>query len=256
MNHWWHVTLYVNSRGLTTGPMPYPAGVAEIQFDFEKHELVVLTSEGGSASRPLRPESVAAFYQGVFRTLDHLGITAEINLRPQEVADAVPFDRDTAHCSYDPEYGNRFWRILVSSAKVLERFRATFTGKCSPVHFFWGSFDLACTRFSGRPAPPRKGVISGPAYSCEVCSAGFWPGGGVIDGAAYYAYIVPQPAGIENQAIRPAAAHWNPQLSEFILMYDDVRRAANPEESLYEFLESTYDVGARLANWDRASLEL
>jgi hypothetical protein len=256
MNHWWHVTLYVNSRGLTTGPIPYPSGIFEIQFDFQRHKLKIYTSEGTSASRPLRAESVAAFYTGTFQTLAALGISVGINVQPQECADAVPFDRDTANASYDPEYAQRFWRILVSSAKVFERFRARFTGKCSPVHFFWGSFDLACTRFSGRPAPLRKGVISGPAYSHEVCSAGFWPGGGAIDGPAYYAYTVPQPAGIENVSIRPAAASWNSQLSEFILMYDDVRRAESPDQSLYEFLESTYDAGARLAKWDRSSMEV
>jgi len=256
MNHWWHTTLYVNSRGLTTGPMPYPAGLFEIQFDFQKHELGISTSEGAGVSQPLRPESVATFYRGVFETLAFLGISPEINLKPQEVVDAVPFDCDTANCSYDAQQAHRFWRVLVSSAKVLGRFRAKFIGKCSPVHFFWGSFDLACTRFSGRAAPPRKGIISGPAYSHEVCSAGFWPGGGFIDGPAYYAYIVPQPAGIENQSIRPAAARWSPQLSEFILMYDDVRRAEAPEESLYAFLESTYEVGSRLAKWDRSSLEV
>jgi hypothetical protein len=255
LNHWWHVTLYVNSRGLTTGPIPYPPGLFEIQFDFQKHELSISTSEGNAASRPLVAESVADFYRGVFETLRSLGISVEINLHPQEVPDAVAFDCDTTHCSYDPLYAHRFWRILVSSAKVFQRFRAKFIGKCSPVQFFWGSFDLACTRFSGRIAPPRKGVISGPAYSHEVCSAGFWPGGGAIDGPAYYVYAVPQPAGIESQPIRPAAASWNTQLSEFILMYDDVRRAESPEESLYEFLESTYDVAARLAKWDRSTLE-
>jgi hypothetical protein len=256
MNHWWHVTLYVNSRGLTTGPMPHPGGIFEIQFDFQRHELSISSSDGPSASRPLRPESVADFYGGVFGALASMGISVEINLKPQEVANAVPFDRDTTNCSYDAEYANRFWRVLISSGKVFERFRANFTGKCSPVHFFWGSFDLACTRFSGRPAPPRKGVISGPAYSHEVCSAGFWPGGGAIDGPAYYAYTVPQPPGMEDQPIRPAAARWNPQVSEFILMYDDVRRAKTPEESLYTFLESTYEVGSHLAKWDRSNLEV
>jgi hypothetical protein len=171
------------------------------------------------------------------------------------VGDAVPLDRDTVNCSYDAEYANRFWRILVSSSKVLEEFRAKFLGKCSPVHFFWGSFDLACTRFSGRVAPRRKGVISGPAYSHEVSSAGFWPGGGAVGGPIYYSYTVPQPAGIESEIIRPASAGWNPQLSEFTLAYDDVRRAESPEQYLYEFLESTYDAGARLAKWDRAGLE-
>ena len=256
LNHWWHVALYVNSHGLTTGPIPYAPGVFEIQFDFLKHEVNISTSQGPSASRPLRGESVANFYTGIFEALSSLGIAVEINLMPQEVAGAVLFDRDYANCSYDPQYANRLWRILVSSAKVLQRFRARFTGKCSPVHFFWGSFDLACTRFSGRPAPARKGVISGPAYSHEVSSAGFWPGGGAVDNPAFYSYTVPQPPGIETQPVRPAAAGWNTEFSEFILMYDDVRRAESPEETLYEFLESTYDAGARLAKWDRATLEI
>jgi hypothetical protein len=204
----------------------------------------------------LRAECVASFNGGIFEALASLGITVEINVDPQEVAGAVPCDRDYTNCSYDAQYAHRFWRILVSSAKVFERFRAKFVGKCSPVHFFWGSFDLACTRFSGRPAPVRKGVISGPAYSQEVCSAGFWPGGGAVDGPAYYSYAVPQPAGIEKELIRPSAAGWNPQLSEFILMYNDVRRAESPEQALDDFLESTYEAGARLAQWDRATLEV
>ncbi|MGA3098267.1 MAG: DUF5996 family protein [Bryobacteraceae bacterium] len=255
MNHWWHVALYVNSRGLTTGPIPYAPGVFEIQFDFQKHEVSISSSDGPSASRPLRGESVANFHSGLFEILASMGIAVQINLRPQEVPDAVPFDQDFANCSYDPEYANRLWRILVSSAKVLQGFRAKFIGKCSPVHFFWGSFDLACTRFSGRTAPPRKGAISGPAYSHEVSSAGFWPGGGGVDGPAFYSYAAPQPPGMEIQPLRPASARWNAQLSEFILMYDDVRHAESPEETLYQFLESTYDAGARLAKWDRGALE-
>jgi hypothetical protein len=256
LNQWWHVTLYVSPRGLTTGPIPYPPGVFDIQFDFQKHEVDISTSEGGRIARPLRPESVAAFYGGVFDMLGSLGISIEIDKKPQEVADAVPFDKDSSHCSYDRQYAHRFWRILVSSGKVFERFRSKFQGKCSPVQFFWGSFDLACTRFSGRTAPPRKGVISGPAYSHEVCSAGFWPGGGDVNGPAYYSYTVPQPAGLEKERIRPAAAGWNQQLSEFILMYDDVRNAPSQEDALYQFLESTYDAGARLGHWDRAALEV
>jgi sugar/nucleoside kinase (ribokinase family) len=256
LNHWWHVALYVNSRGLTTGPIPYAPGVFEIQFDFQKHELHISTSEGPGSSRPLRDESVASFHSGILEALASLGIAVRINLKPQEVLDAVPFDRDYANCSYDPEYANRLWRILVSSAKVLQRFRAQFLGKCSPVHFFWGSFDLACTRFSGRPAPARKGAISGPAYSHEVSSAGFWPGGGGVDGPAFYSYTVPQPPGMETQPVRPNGASWNTQLSEFILMYDDVRLAESPEETVFEFLESTYDAGARLAQWDCARLEI
>jgi hypothetical protein len=256
LNHWWSSTLYVSSRGLTTGPIPYPPGVFEIEFDFQNHALNISTSEGAVASRPLQAEPVAAFYGAIFELLASLGVDAHINPKPQEVADTVPLDQDYSHRSYDPVHAHRLWRILVSSSKVMERFRAKFIGKCSPVHFFWGSFDLACTRFSGRPAPPRQGVISGPAYSHEECSAGFWPGGGAVDGPAYYSYTVPQPAGIEREAIRPAAAKWNTQLSEFILMYDDVRRAESPEETLYEFLDSTYNAGANLGKWDRAALEV
>lgn len=256
LNHWWHATLYVNSRGLTTGAVPYPDGALEIQFDFHRHELIITTSNGQNASRPLQPETVASFYAGVLASLQSLGIMVKINPKPQEIPNPVLFDRDDSHHSYDRESVGRFWRILVSSSTVMERFRSKFIGKCSPVHFFWGSFDLACTRFSGRPAPKRRGVISGPAYSHECCSAGFWPGGNGVDGPAYYSYTVPQPAGIERETVRPAAAKWNAQLSEFILMYDDVRRADQPEQALYEFLESTYEAGARLGKWDRAALEV
>jgi hypothetical protein len=256
LNHWWHVALYVNSRGLTTGPMPFGPGIFEIQMDFQKHAVKICTSAGGCASRPLKAESVAAFHGGIAESLASLGIAVTINLKPQEIADAVPFNLDAANCSYDAEYANRLWRILVSTAKVMDRFRGRFIGKCSPVHFFWGSFDLACTRFSGRPAPPRRGVISGPAYSHEVCSAGFWPGGGGVAGPAYYSYTVPQPAGIELAQVRPQGAGWNAQLSEFILMYDDVRLAESPEHALLAFFQSTYDAGAKLAKWDRAALEI
>ena len=256
LNHWWHVTLYVYPSGLTTGPIPYPGGIFAIRFDFLRHELRISTSEGSRLARPLRAESVSAFYAALMDQLRSLGITVEIMPKPQEVADPVPFDRDEAEGAYDPDAARRFWQILVSSSKVLERFRSKFLGKCSPTQFFWGSFDLACTRFSGRLAPPRKGVISGPAYSHEESSAGFWPGGGVVNGPAYYAYTVPKPDGLENAPIRPAAAKWSPELSEFILMYDDVRVADSPEEALYDFLASTYEAGATLGNWDRGALEV
>ncbi len=255
LNHWWNVTLYVNARGLTTGPVPYPSGLFEIQFDFQKDQLRIHTSEGNGACRPLAAEPVASFYGGIMESLNSLGIEVKIDPRPQEVQGATPFDRDFANCAYDPDYAHRFWRILVSTSKVMERFRAKFIGKCSPVHFFWGSFDLACTRFSGRTAPSRRGVISGPAYSHEVSSAGFWPGGGIVDGPAFYSYTVPAPAGIEAARIRPAAAKWNAQLSEFILMYDDMRQADSPESALFDFLESTYEAGANLGKWDRKALE-
>jgi len=255
MNHWWHVTLYVNSRGLTTGPIPYAQGVFEIQFDFQEHKLSITTSVGGNVSRPLRAESVADFYSGVLECLAREGIAVTINPKPQEIPDPILFHQDAKNSSYDPDYAHRFWTILVSSANVMQAFRSKFAGKCSPVHYFWGSGDLTCTRFSGRLAPPRKGAISGPAYSHEVCSAGFWPGGGVVDGPAYYCYTVPQPPGLDTERVRPPAAGWNSQLSEFILMYDDVRGANSPEQTLYEFLEGTYEAGARLAKWDRATLE-
>jgi hypothetical protein len=255
LNHWWNVTLYVNARGLTTGPVPHPSGLFEIQFDFKKHELRIHTSEGMGACRRLAPETVAAFYGGVMESLASIGIAVKIDSRPQEVQNAIPFDRDFTNSAYDPEYAHRFWRILVSTSKVMEQFRAKFVGKCSPVHFFWGSFDLACTRFSGRAAPQRRGVISGPAYSHEVSSVGFWPGGGAVDGPAFYSYTVPTPAGIEAAEIRPGAAKWNPQLSEFILMYDAVRQADSPETALLDFLQSTYEAGAELGKWDRKALE-
>jgi hypothetical protein len=255
LNHWWHVSLYVNSRGLTTGPVPYGLGVFEIELDFQNHQLRISTSEPSTATLPLEAQSVAAFYTALLASLQSLGIAVAINPKPQELADVTPFPEDISHCSYDPEYAHRFWRILLSTSKVLQQFRGRFIGKCSPVHFFWGSFDLACSRFSGRLAPPRPGKISGPAYSHEVSSAGFWPGGGVVDGPAFYSYIVPQPSGLSAAKIRPQAAHWNPQLSEFILMYDDMRQSDAPEHALMEFFESTYQAGADLAHWDRAALE-
>jgi hypothetical protein len=255
MNHWWHVTLYVNSRGLTTSPIPHGGGAFEIQFDFQEHQLEVHTSEGETRLLALRPQSVASFYARLMEALRSLGIAVTINTRPQEMGNAIPFERDEEHGSYDADYARRHWRILLSSSLVMQEFRSRFLGKCSPVHFFWGSFDLACTRFCGRPAPPRRGAISGPAYSHEVISAGFWPGGGAVDGPAYYAYMVPAPAGLEKAAVRPAAAGWNQALSEFILMYDEVRNADSPPEALLDFLQSTYEAGARLGNWDCAALE-
>lgn len=254
INHWWHTTLYVNSRGLTTGPIPHARGVFEIEFDFQSHELNVLTSEGQRARRPLYAESVADFYGGIMECLAWLKIPATINLKPQEVPNPVAFDQDFSHCSYDPAYARRFWQILVSTSKVLHVFRSKFTGKCSPVHFFWGSFDLACTRFNGKLAPPRKGVLTGPAYSHECSSAGFWPGGNGV-GAAFYSYFAPSPEGLALEKIGPAPAGWNAQLSEFVFVYDDMRAAGSPEEALLEFFETSYSAGARLAKWDRAALE-
>jgi hypothetical protein len=255
LNHWWHVTLHVSPRGLTTGPIVHGLEVVEIEFDFLRNELRVDAGENGMRTRPLRAESVASFYDAVMEMLESQGCAVPISTKPQEVPDPVLFPHDHANDSYDPEAARDFWRILMSSRAVFERFRSHFIGKCSPVHFFWGSFDLACTRFSGRPAPARKGVISGPAYSHEVSSHGFWPGMG-IDGPAFYSYTVPTPPGIEKAAVRPAAARWHTGLSEFILMYDDVRAAPSPADALYEFIESTYAAGATLGNWDRAALEI
>jgi hypothetical protein len=255
VNHWWHAALYVNSRGLTTSPIPFGGGAFEIQFDFIEHQLEILSSDGKRKSMPLAAEPVAVFHDKFMSMLNSLGIDVRINEKPQEVAGAIPFDKDFRHSSYDPEYAHRWWRILLSSDLVLSEFRSRFIGKSSPVHFFWGSFDFCCTRFSGRPAPPRKGVITSEAYSHECISAGFWPGGGAIAGPAFYSYTAPQPPGLADEPVQPAAGFWHKELSEFILMYDDVRSAASPRAALLEFLESTYAAGAKAANWDRTALE-
>ena len=255
LNHWWHVTLYVNSHGLTTGPVPYAAGLFEVQFDFQQHQLRIWTSWGVGVSRPLQPESVAAFYAGTFECLASLGIAVTINLAPQEVGDRVPFDQDSAHCFYDAQYAQRFWRILVSSAIVLERFRAKFIGKCSPVHFFWGGFDLACTRFSGRVAPRRPGVISGPAYSHEVSSCGFWPGNGGYGRAAFFVYAYPEPQGYGDTRLSMSEGFYDKNVGQFILPYDAVRAARDPDALLATFLQETYAAAANLAKWDRKALE-
>jgi hypothetical protein len=252
INHFWHSTLYVNTRGLTTSPVPYGGDAFEMQFDFLDHRLDILTAAGRRTSVPLAPQPVAEFYTRVMSALGSLGIHVSIYTKPQELPDAIPFEQDFRHAAYDPEYAHRFWRILLSTATVLQEFRGGFLGKCSPVHFFWGSFDLACTRFSGRPAPPRKGVITSEAYSHECISAGFWPGAG-FGQPAFYAYAAPAPDGLKND---PAAARfWNDQLSEFVLPYDEVRTAASPRAVLLEFLHATYEAGANLAGWDRAALE-
>lgn len=255
LNHWWHAALYVTSRGLTTSPVPCGWGLFEIEFDFLEHELGIRTSDGTSRRLTLRAEPVAAFYQRVKEALEELDIPAEINTKPQEVADTTPFDQDHRPREYDRDAMNRCWHILASTADVLEEFRGRFVGKSSPVHFFWGSFDLAHTRFSGRKAPPRKGVITGPGYSHEEISFGFWPGGSGIDGPAFYAYSAPSPEGLSEERIEPSPAGWNSTLGEWILMYDEVRIAKQPRSSLMEFLESTYEAGAKRARWDRAALE-
>ncbi|MFZ0772183.1 MAG: DUF5996 family protein [Candidatus Sulfotelmatobacter sp.] len=257
INHWWEVPLYVNARGLTTSAIPYGDGIFEVQFDFIDHKLSIQTSWGLSRTLDLKPRAVADFYAEFMSAMRALGIEVRIWAVPCEVPSPVPFDRDSQHASYDPEYAHRFWQILILCDSVFTEFRSRFIGKDSPVHFFWGSFDLCVTRFSGRRAPERAGAdsITREAYSHEVISAGFWPGGGEIKGPAFYAYAAPEPAGFAEQPVQPAAAFYHPQMREFLLLYDDVRRAASPRDTLLSFLQTTYDAGANLAHWDRKELE-
>jgi hypothetical protein len=256
-NHWWNVPLYVTPHGLSTWSLPYHNDLFDIEFDFTDHKLHVRMTSGESRSVALRPQSVADFYDEYLNLLASLGIDIKINPKPVEISDPIPFAEDHQHASYDKEYVYRFWRILQRSDTLFKRFRASFLGKSSPVHFFWGSFDLAVTRFSGRPAPPRPGAdaITREAYSHEVISAGFWPGNGGYGAAAFYCYAAPQPAGLEKERIQPAQAHYDDQLKEFILKYDDVRRAHSPDAAVLEFLQSSYEAAARLASWDRTALE-
>lgn len=257
INHWWNVPLYVTARGLTTSPIPYAARTFEIHFDFIDHRLRIETCEGLTQQIDLRPRSVADFYQELTESLHSLAIEAKIHATPDEVANPIPFAEDTTHKSYDPESAHKFWRILVTVDSIFKEFRGRFIGKCSPVHFYWGSFDLAVTRFSGRRAPARPGAdaITREAYSHEVISAGFWPGGGDIKGPAFYAYAAPEPPGYKTARVQPEAAFYHSGMSEFFLMYDDVRRAESPKAMLLDFLQSTYATAAGLAKWDRASLE-
>ena len=257
VNHWWEVPLYVNARGLTTSAIPYGNGIFEVQFDFLEHKLIIQISWGSAKALALKPQSVANFYAEFISALRALGIEVKIWSMPVEVPNPVRFESDTQHASYDPEYARRFWQVLILCDNIFQEFRAGFLGKDSPVHFFWGSFDLAVTRFSGRRAPEREGAdsITREAYSHEVISMGFWPGGGDIKGPAFYAYAAPEPLGVAEQKVKPAAAFYHPQMKEFLLMYDDVRRAASPRQALLSFLQSTYEAGANLAHWDRKELE-
>jgi len=256
INHWWEVPLYVNAVGLTTSAIPYKQLVFEIQFNFLEHNLTIAVCDGQQRVLQLRPQSVAAFYAEFMSALHSLGIDVHIWPMPVEVPNPIRFDRDTEHASYDPEYAQRFWRILTLVDPVFKEFRGRFVGKHSPIHFFWGSFDLASTRFSGRRAPERKDAdpITREAYSHEVISAGFWPGGGDVKGAAFYTYAAPEAAGFKTAQVRPEKAFYSP-LGEFLLMYDDVRQSTEPEKLLMEFLQSTYEAGANLGNWPRAELE-
>lgn len=261
-NHWWNVVLYVTARGLTTSPMPYAGGRAfEIAFDFIDHMLRVEDCDGARASFALEPMSVAAFYARVMETLNSLGLSVRINRMPSEIPDAIPFDRDSVHASYDRDAAQRFWRVLLQADRLCKIFRCEFVGKASPVHFFWGSFDLAFTRFSGRKAPQHPGGIPNmpdwvtrEAYSHEEHSVGFWPGGYGLD-AVFYAYVYPSPDGFSGARVEPRSAAWNAQLKEFVLPYESVRSSSDPDADVLAFFRSTYDAGATLAGWDRAALE-
>jgi len=257
VNHWWNVPLYISARGLTTSPIPYGKDVFEIQFDFIDHKLLIDRCDGLRETLALEPRTVADFYSEFMLTLRSLGVDVAIYAKPVEVPDPVPFADDNLYPAYDADAAHRFWRIVTSCDSVFKQFRARFLGKSSPVHFFWGSFDLAVTRFNGRRAPERPGAdsITREAYSHEVISAGWWPGMG-FDGPAFYAYAAPAPAGLAKQKVRPESAFYHPELNEFILMYDTVRRSSAPDEILMEFLQSTYEGAAALAGWDRAALEV
>jgi hypothetical protein len=257
LNHSWHVTLYVTPRGLTTSPMPYGERTFQIDFDFTDHTLRIATCDDDSRTVPLRPQTTADFFAAVKGALRELDLDVRIHGRPNEIENAIPFAEDRVHASYDAGAAHRFWRVLLQADRVFKRFRARFTGKSSPVHFFWGSFDLAVTRFSGRTAPEHPGgfpnmpdTVTREAYSHEVISAGFWPGGDAMPYPMFYSYAYPSPDGFSTAEVLPAAAGWNADFGQFVLPYEDVRNAASPEETLLEFMQSAYDAAARLAKWD------
>jgi len=261
-NHSWHVPLYLTARGLSTSVIPCDGAAFEISFDFVDHQLVIQTVGGAQRFISLGPVSVAEFYRTVLAHLDGLGLSTIIRTTPSEIADGIPFDQDDNHQSYDREFVSRFWHALIQIDRVFKLFRSRFIGKCSPVHFFWGSFDLAVTRFSGKDAPPHAGGIPNfpdwvaqEAYSHEVSSAGFWPGGGGIDCAAFYSYAYPLPDGFPNANVVPGGSAWSTNLGEFLLPYDEVQTSSSPDDTLLDFLQSTYEAAADLAHWDRPALE-
>jgi Family of unknown function (DUF5996) len=262
VNHSWHVTLYVTSTGLTTSPIPYGVRTFQIDFDFIHHQLVILASDGRRAGFSLEPQTVAAFYRRLMDQLGSLDLHVDIDKKPNEVAEPIPFDQDESHKAYDREYANRFWRVLVQADRILKEFRGRFIGKCSPVHLFWGALDLAVTRFSGRRAPQHPGgipnlpdFVTREAYSHEVSSCGFWPGGGAVPYPSFYSYAYPEPAGFSLASIKPAAAFYSADFREFILPYEAVRQSESPDQVLLEFLQTTYEAAAGLSQWDRKSLE-
>ena len=262
MNHQWHVTLYITARGLTTSLMPHGDRAFEIEFDFVSHSLVIRASDGAERRLPLEPQSVSDFYDALLSTLDTMGLGVRIHGSPNEVENAIPFAEDWQHAAYDADYANRFWRVLLESERVMREFRARFCGKASPVHFFWGSFDLAVTRFSGREAPMHPGGIPNlpdrvtrEAYSHECSSAGFWPGGGPHPWPLFYSYAYPEPPGFAKAPVRPEQAFYSSDLHEFVLPYDAVRTSRSPDKALLDFLQSTYEAAADRGKWDRAALE-
>ena len=262
-NHSWHATFYVTSRGLTTSPIPFGLLDFEILFDFIDHVLTIQVSDGRNARLPLEPQSVATFYRRLMAEMKSLGLDVHIHAAPNEVLEAIPFEKNETLRSYDREYVNRFWRALAQSDRVFKIFRARFIGKCSPVHLFWGAMDLAVTRFSGRRAPEHPGGIPNlpdrvtrEAYSHEVSSCGFWAGGGAVDYPLYYGYAYPEPQGFGDRKVEPSQAFYSQDLHEFILPYDVVRGASDPDATLLAFLQSTYAAAADLAKWDRAALEV
>jgi hypothetical protein len=260
VNHWWQVPLYVTPRGLTTSPMPFDARIFQIDFNFLAHRLEITTDKAEAGFIELNGLCVADFYNMVMEALQSLGIEVRIWTTPVEVADRTPFEQDTQHAAYDPEYAERFWRVLIHVDRVFKKFRSRFIGKVSPVHFFWGAFDHAVTRFSGRRAPEHPGVpsvgrsVMVEAYSHEVSSCGFWPGAGLGE-PAFYAYAYPEPEGFTGHPVQPREAYYHKELGEFILPYEVVRTSPTPDETLLAFLQTTYEAAAELAKWDRASLE-
>ncbi len=256
-NHWWHVALYVTARGLTTTPIPHGARLFEVAFDFVDHRLTVLTSDGETRGIPLGPRSVADFYRQYMAVLDELGLSVRFRPVPDEVEHPIPFAEDRQHASYEPEQANRFWRVLLQADRILKRFRGRFLGKSSPVHFFWGSFDLALTRFSGRSAPARPGAdrMMQEATSHEEISVGFWPGSGSVREPAFYAYAAPEPPGFAAATVKPQAAQYRQEISNFILPYESARTAADPDGTALEFFQSSYEAAADLAGWERAELD-
>jgi len=261
INHWWQTPLYVTSRGLTTSPMPHGERTFQVDFDFIDHELRIQTNDGVTHSFPLRPQSVADFYGEFMAALRSLGIEINIMTSPSEVENPIPFEQDYKHAAYDSEQAHRFWLALAQADRVMRQFRSQFIGKCSPVHFFWGGFDLAVTRFSGRLAPEHPSVPNTPdfvvreAYSHEVSSAGFWPGSAAAPEPVFYSYAYPEPDGFAAWRAEPDEAYYNPEMKEFILPYEVVRRAKEPDRTLMQFLQNTYEAAADLGKWDRASLE-